>query len=882
MPGADGQIRIKVGSDTSGLDKDIEKLTAKLNKQSEAVQRQALLVEKLQQKYDALISGEKKTSKELSLTRQLKDAGREMEKLDGQVMAGHEKLEAMQKITSPGQEIDTKAVQDQLAHLEVLERKSEEAAEKWMQLKKELKEIQMNPAATGEAQRLKKELELAASKGNRLSEEMHGTERAVKAAANSSGKNAKQAKKVEQAVSTTASKVKRQTKEIQRSQNGFKKLGDTAKKAANKATSGFSSLLKRIKNLALAATVFNVVRRALSSMSEYLGKALKTNSAFTSSLASIKGNLLTAFQPVFEAVLPAINALMNGLARITGYIASFINALFGKTVSSSQKAAESLYSQADGYRAVGAAAKDANGQLAGFDKLDVLQQDNSSSVGGGASAGTAPSFDMDSSDVGLIGDISKALEPTINALKRLWGRLKPLKDFTANALIDFYEKFLRPVGSWVIGEGIPRLCDGLGNLVERINWDKLNQSLERFWAALTPLTISLMDGLVEFCEKVLGPLAEWTISEALPAFLEALSYALYALDSAWQAVKPAWDYMYENFLRPLAEWTGGAIVTIIGYIGDAFRNLGDIFNEKGDKIQKIISAISDVFSALWTVAEPIFDGFIKAIGTVFDFLVNFVGDVIDWFSGLVDFFKGVFSGDLSLAWDGIKQMFSAAWNSIKNVFSSVGQFFKNVFSGAWENIKKVWSSVSNWFKTKIADPIVNTFRNLKESVSNFFSGLWNNIKNVFSSVADWFRRNVTEPIGNFFKGAINTVIKGLNWMIRALNKISIPIPNWGIFGDMAGKRFGVNIKEIPYLAAGAVIPPNSPFMAVLGDQSRGVNIETPLDTMIDAFKAALSQGGYRQKGDIVLQIDGKTFARVIAPYEQAESFRVGGKLVIKA
>ena len=863
MPGADGQIRIKVGSDSSGLDKDMEKLTAKLNKQSEAVQRQALLVEKLQQKYDALISGEKKTSKELSLTRQLKDAGRELEKIDGQVKAGHEKLENMQKITSPGQEINTKAVQNQLAHLEVLEKKSEEIAEKWMQLKAELKEIQMNPAATGEAQRLKKELELATSKGKRLSEEMHGTKQAIGAAANRSGKNAKQAK------------------EIQRSQSEFKKLGDTAKKAANKAAGGFSNLLKRIKNLALAATIFNVVRRALSSMTDYLGRALKTNSAFSSSLASIKGNLLTAFQPIFEAILPAINALMSSLARVTGYIASFINALFGKTVSSSQKAAESLYSQAEGYKAVGAAAKDTSGQLAGFDKIDVLQQDNSGS-GGGASAGVVPSFDADSSNLGLIDGISKALEPTINALKRLWERLEPLKNFAANALIDFYDKFLRPVGSWVVGEGIPRLCDGLGNLVEKINWDKLNQSLERFWSALAPLTVSLMDGLVEFCEKVLGPLAEWTISEALPAFLEALSYALNALNSAWQAIKPAWDYMYENFLRPLAEWTGGAIVTIIGYIGDAFRKLGDIFNEKGDKIQKIINAISDVFSALWEIAEPIFDGFIKAIGTVFDFLVNFVGDVIDWFSGLVDFFKGVFSGDLSLAWDGIKQMFSAAWNSIKNVFSSVGQFFKNIFSGAWENIKKVWSSVSNWFKTKIADPIVNTFRNLKESVSNFFSGLWNSIKNVFSSVADWFRRNVTEPIGNFFKGAINAVIKGLNWMIRALNKISIPIPNWGIFGDMAGKRFGINIKEIPYLAAGAVIPPNSPFMAVLGDQSRGVNIETPLDTMIDAFKTALSQGGYKQKGDIVLQIDGKTFARVIAPYEQAESLRIGGKLVIKA
>lgn len=861
MPGADGQIRIKVGSDTSNLDKDMEKLTSRFDRQSEAVQRQTLLVDKLQKKYDAIVSGEKKTSEESSLIRQLQAAEKEMMNLEDQEKATYERLQSMQKISSPGQEVDSASIQRQTIHLEELEKRAGEASEKYMQLKKELMNLRANPAATQEAQQLKKELELAALKGQRLSNEMRGTA---------------------QAVTVASSKSSKQTREVKKTENGFKKLGETASKATRKAASGFSALMKRIKNIALAALIFNVVRRALAAMMDYLGRALKTNKAFTASLASIKGNLLTAFQPIFETVLPAINALMSGIARVTAYIAAFISSLFGKSTSASQNAAKNLYKQAEGYDAVGSAAEDAAGQLASFDKIDVLQKDTGSSGGGGGSGADAPRFDTDYSGATIWAEkITQALEPTINALKRLWERLEPIKTFAANAAIDFYEKFLKPVGSWVIGDGIPRLCESLGNLAEKVNWDKLNQALGRFWEALSPLTITLMDGLVEFCEEILEPLATWTLNDAIPAFLDTLSYALQALNSAWLTIKPGWDYMHEHFLKPLAEWTGGAIVTILEFVGDAFKKLGEIFESKGDKIQKIVEAISDVLSALWAVAEPIFGGVIQAVGTVLNFLANFVGDVIDFFAGLVDFFKGIFSGDLSRAWDGIKQMFGAAWNAIKNIFKSVGEFFKNIFSGAWENIKNVWSSVSNWFKTKIADPIVNTFRNLKENVSNFFVGLWEGIKNVFSSVANWFKKNVTDPIGNFFKGAINTVIKGLNWMVRALNKISIPIPNWGIFGDMAGKRFGFNIREIPYLAAGAVIPPNSPFMAVLGDQNQGVNIETPLDTMVAAFKTALSQGNYGAKGDIVLQIDGKTFARVIAPYERQESIRTGGRLVIK-
>ena len=87
--------------------------------------------------------------------------------------------------------------------------------------------------------------------------------------------------------------------------------------------------------------------------------------------------------------------------------------------------------------------------------------------------------------------------------------------------------------------------------------------------------------------------------------------------------------------------------------------------------------------------------------------------------------------------------------------------------------------------------------------------------------------------------------------------------------------------EVPALASGAVISPNSEFLALLGDQKSGVNVETPLSTMIDAFNAALdARGGTGNSSQpIELYIDGAKFARITGPYNSGETRRRGVSLV---
>jgi hypothetical protein len=93
----------------------------------------------------------------------------------------------------------------------------------------------------------------------------------------------------------------------------------------------------------------------------------------------------------------------------------------------------------------------------------------------------------------------------------------------------------------------------------------------------------------------------------------------------------------------------------------------------------------------------------------------------------------------------------------------------------------------------------------------------------------------------------------------------------------------VDKLEIPELAQGAVIPPNREFLAVLGDQKQGMNIETPLATMIEAFQMALdSRGGYSGGGntEVILEIDGREFGRAVVEQGNRENRRIGTRLVI--
>ncbi len=174
--------------------------------------------------------------------------------------------------------------------------------------------------------------------------------------------------------------------------------------------------------------------------------------------------------------------------------------------------------------------------------------------------------------------------------------------------------------------------------------------------------------------------------------------------------------------------------------------------------------------------------------------------------------------------------------------------------------------------------------NLKQTFSGlvtFLDGLINlDIEKMLSGLKGMVS-GALNTVLTIVGSVINLIIRGLNWLIEKINSISISIPSW--VPEIGGKSWGPNIPlinewQIPQLAQGAVIPPNRKFLAVLGDQKSGTNIETPLATMVQAFKQALAESGYSGSSEAVLMLDRDVLGRVVYQLNKAEGNRIGVSL----
>ena len=272
----------------------------------------------------------------------------------------------------------------------------------------------------------------------------------------------------------------------------------------------------------------------------------------------------------------------------------------------------------------------------------------------------------------------------------------------------------------------------------------------------------------------------------------------------------------------LQEWWGEIWGGITAFFSDQMDIIGEKFSLAVEGIKVVWGAIVDFFSTIW-----------EGIKKVFSVVGNF--------------FKGIFEGawfTIKTIWSVVVDFFKGIWNGICTAFSAVGSFFKTVFEGAWNGIKAIWGAVTG-----------------------FFQGLWNGIKDIFSNVAGFFRSvfegasqvvsGIIDTMVGIIKAPINFIIDGINAFIGGLNKIQVP--DW--VPAIGGK--GINIPEIPRLAQGAVIPPNKQFLAVLGDQKNGTNIEAPLETIKQAVKEALGTNRGGETVTVNLTLDRRVLAQAV-------------------
>lgn len=355
------------------------------------------------------------------------------------------------------------------------------------------------------------------------------------------------------------------------------------------------------------------------------------------------------------------------------------------------------------------------------------------------------------------------------------------------------------------------------------------------------------------------------------------------------------------------DWQGLGSLLADG-LNKGIKKLFEILNVEKvkEKILPFVNGLTESFNSLvsnfdWKYAGTALSDSIKGL---LDIVVNFIEGIdwqglgksvaefigsIDW-NGLADrLFEGIGAVIGALAgflWGLIED----AWNSVVAWWQEVayvdGEFtMQGLLDGIWEKIKNIGA----WLKEHVIDPFVNGFKKafgihspstvmaelggfimqgLINGITNLFNkfkSIFENIKNLVINIFNQIKEKITRiwnGIIDVIKGAINGiigainglisgVINGINSMINALNGLSFDVPDWVPL--IGGKKFGFDIPnltapQIPYLATGAVIPPNAPFMAMLGDQKHGTNIEAPLDTIKQAVREVVgdTSGGLYQ------------------------------------
>lgn len=332
-------------------------------------------------------------------------------------------------------------------------------------------------------------------------------------------------------------------------------------------------------------------------------------------------------------------------------------------------------------------------------------------------------------------------------------------------------------------------------------------------------------------------------------------------------------------LQGLAEQFKGLLE---GPLGDAILKIETFLGKLIDSLKLLWESVL-VPLINWIIANllPVVAKIIDVVGTVaikvIKSLIKIIGDVADTLSGIIDFLVGVFTGDWELAWQGIKEIadgawsfikdvvsgaweiiktvtkgalsiiksiISTAWNAIKALTSTIWNAIKKTLSGLWNSLKSTASTVFNAIKTKVVgvwDSVKNKTSRTWESVATFVSNKVEAIKNAITNKFNAARdavKSAFEGIVNFIKAPINQAISIVNNAVGMINNAIGGIESafsfgpWTVPTPFGSKTIGFHatfprIGTIPYLASGAVIPPRSEFLAVLGDQKKGNNLEAP-------------------------------------------------------
>lgn len=568
-------------------------------------------------------------------------------------------------------------------------------------------------------------------------------------------------------------------------------------------------------------------------------------------LNNLGSALFNALKPALDAIVPYIASFVNWLAKGVETVMSFFSALTGRSAAvkataeigaaagGMAEAAAGAGNLASGLDDVGAAAKEAKRHLQGFDELNVLKADTSSSGGGGAGdpgymSPTGGYFDngafsteIEEGEDKMAGFVEKLKEkfaelkdlfaPTIEAWSDAFSQIKKAWDNSKKNFEDgatSIKKALTNLSTYLLKTFVPNIVNSFSKNFAPIFADVVSLAIEEagktfkwFGGLCEDVTDNIVIPTLQLLEKIatgtfdaIGKAWENKGGKLVEQIKKACeNIRQFFTDVYEKAVKPIWDKILEVLDRV---WTNGLqplVQRVSEFVLEVSTLLLKLYNET---IAPIVQWLMDnVLPIIIDVVETI----LECLGDALITITGIIDSVLDVLEGLIKFIVGVFTLDFELAWEGIKQFFQGIWDTmcgivklawdaiqlilkpvgtfftslwtqIKTIFAPVAQWFSDLFSKAWQWIQNAWANVGTWF-SNLWTSIQRAWQGAGTWFSNLFTNAWSGIKNAWSGVVSWFQ-GIWNSISNIFTN-VGSWFKSK--FQTAWSNIQGVFSNWGSF-----------------------------------------------------------------------------------------------------
>jgi hypothetical protein len=599
-----------------------------------------------------------------------------------------------------------------------------------------------------------------------------------------------------------------------------------------------------------AALLAEIVRDSLGNMNEAMantpqGRAAKLANEFAGLKFEI-GVTASIFRDIFMPVLSKVISFATAVAVRLQQVGLFFNALFGKgSISNTSDQTKATVKQTTAVGGLGnaletagdkakKAGKDAKGALAGFDEINQLADNSNSGAGSdGTGASADAGGDLSLPDTGAIQDDLPKISASVQALAdKVRGYFNNVKGF------------LTGVGSFIsknkdiIISAVAGIAAGFAAFEIISKWSKIVKALQIAWEALSLAITGISWPIV-------------AVAALIALFVGNLVYLWQTNEKFRDSVLSVWQQIKDFVIKVTSDmWS------IVKGVWDKYGS--DIVNGVGGFMKSIQAIILNLWESF---LKPVMKSGLEMLSNLWDkHLKGLVAQVLDFVAKLV-------SSALEI------------WNKfISPIVNWLIQTFGPVFATVFSNIIKIIGTIVGAV-ADVAKGLFKALGGIVDFITGVFTGNWskalNGLKDIF--------KGVFESLYAYVKAPLNLIIDAVNTMIGGLNKINIKAPDW--VPGLGGKSFGIDIPKIPRLAKGGIT--NGPTLAMIGDNPGGHEIVSPLDKLSDiiasAVGTAIMQAMQYSKpsgsnGDILLNIDGRTFGRIIKPFVEMENQRVGNNV----